>query len=788
MLDRLYQKAPLGVLSVFLVTGTWVGIQFVTCWIPILFLFIISSLLFVSRFNHLDTYFSAIIFFSLGWYLASNEQTNISHLLQASQEIHLEKVTFSGVIQEVKPTEKGWKAKVYLKKLKSEHQDNPIKNPYVFVYGRSPKHVTVSSHISGTGTFRIFKGKRNPGDFNFQSFYLRKGVIGKIFIKKGETPTLIINHHFSLLKFITAIRHKISHIIFSFTDTETAGILTALILGEKSFVDEDLRQSFAKTGVIHVLAVSGLHVGYVLLVLSLITTFLRIPWGWNRVFIIFGLILFCLITGLKPSVMRASLMAALFLLSPVLNRSSNSWNIIGVASVLLLIVNPLSILDLGFLLSFSAVISIIYFYNYFETHLPNWINPTHYSHPVPKFIIGLFFVSISAQIGTLPITAFTFGQIPIISSIANIFIVPLIGILVAIGFSILGFYWIPYLGDWLGESAWSVQWVIKNIAHFFASIPFATIQVSSIDLSDISIYILLTTTILILFHQAYRKYAIITFILTLNIIVWRSAIRPMNTTDIIFLDVGQGDAALIRFPNDQTMLIDAGYRSRREDMGERVVVPVLNHFGMDKINWLVMSHPHSDHIGGIESIVQQVKVDTVLDTYIDYHSWTYKNLLTLFDKNKITRVIPESGDIQYISPNIKLYFFSPDSIYASSQSNVNNASIVFSLTIQDISILFTGDLEMEGDHVISQFGSLLTSDILKVAHHGSITSTTSELLNKIHPKYAVVSVGEGNKFRHPSSIVMDRLKSYNIQINRTDQSGAIWFKTDGKSLWIHPWK
>jgi len=788
MFNHLYQKAPLGIIAIGFTIGTLVGIVYSFPWISIFFLFFLSlCIIFISK-NNVDLLFIILIAFSLGWHLSSVKQSKLNLMDQFADSLHLQKIDYAGYVHSLKDTEKGWRANVLLTHLKSETSELNRNDISIFVYGKKSTKVTIGDSISGSGTFKQFRGKRNPGDFNFRSFFMRKHIIGKVFSDKKFPPSIMPNNSTTLSSILERIRHSIKTIFNTYTDSETGGMLTALILGEKSYVDEDLRESFAKTGVIHVLAVSGLHVGYVLLVLSLLTSILRIPWGWDRVVIILGLFFFCLLTGMKPSVIRASLMAGLFLISPVVNRSSNNWNIIGTSAIILLIYNPHSLLDLGFLLSFSAVISIIYFYHYFELHLPDAINPSKKENQIIKFALGLFLVSIAAQMGTLPITAYTFGQAPLISSIANVFIVPLIGLLVALGFAIIGFAWVPFFPDWLGESAWALQWIIKKIAQIFASFPFATIQLSSIGFIDILLYIFITSTFLFMIHTTHKKLTIWALFISLNLLVWHQALKQTNITDIVFLDVGQGDGALIRFPDGKTMLIDAGYRSRREDMGERVVLPVLNHFGIEKINWLVMSHPHSDHIGGIESILKTVKVDTVLDTYIDYHSWTYQQLIKLFKEKNITRLTPSPGEIKTFSPGIYALFYSPDSIYANAQSNVNNASIVFNLMIGEKSLLFTGDLEMEGDHILSQFGSYLKSDILKVAHHGSITSSTPRFLKEVQPKYAIVSVGEGNKFRHPSATVMDRLTDLNIQIKRTDLLGAVWFKTNGIDMWEYKWK
>ena len=788
MFNQLYQKAPLGVIALSLMFGTLIGIFYSYPWFAIIFLCLFSLGMILISSKNIDVYIFILMTFSTGWYLSSIKQVRLDQLQEYANSIHLQKIEYSGFIKGIKETEKGWRAKVLITHLETDSSKLNRDDVFLFVYGKKSTIISLADSITGQGTFKQFQGKRNPGDFDFRSFFMRKHIFGKVFSDKKIPPNIIHNNDKNLSVFLEDIRHSIKSIFNRYTDIETGGMLTALILGEKSYVDEGLRESFAKTGVIHVLAVSGLHVGYVLLVLSLLTSVFRIPWGWDRFIIIIGLIFFCLLTGMKPSVIRASLMAGLFMIAPVVNRSSNNWNIIGTSAIILLIYNPHSLLDLGFLLSFSAVISIIYFYKYFEMHLPNIVNPTKIDNKVIKFSLGLFLVSIAAQIGTLPITAFTFGQAPVISSIANVFIVPLIGLLVALGFALIGFAWMPLFPDWLGESAWALQWLIKKIAQNFASFPYATIQLSSIGLIEILLYTFIIATIILIIHSTHKRYAIWSFLISLNLLAWPYALEKMNITDIIYLDVGQGDGALILLPDGKSMLIDAGFRSRREDMGERVVIPVLNHFGIDKIDWLVMSHPHSDHIGGIESILQAVKVDTVLDTYIDYHSWTYNRLLTLFDEKNITRIKPSPGEIKSLNPGINAIFFSPDSVYANSQSNVNNASIVFNLTIGEKSFLFTGDLEEEGDHVLSRFGSYLKSDILKIAHHGSITSSTPQFLKEVQPKYAIVSVGEGNKFRHPSDIVMDRLRDLNIQIKRTDLLGAIWFKTNGKDMWEHKWK
>jgi competence protein ComEC len=370
--------------------------------------------------------------------------------------------------------------------------------------------------------------------------------------------------------------------------------------------------------------------------------------------------------------------------------------------------------------------------------------------------------------------------------VANVIIVPIVGVIVVVGFMIIALSFSPFLSVSAGKVAWLLQTIISWFAQFFSSFSFSSIPVEQIVFFNVALYGLMILGIFLIFQSEYRGKGLITFLIMLNLMIL--GISPKPVTNIIFMDVGQGDAALIQFSNGKTMLVDAGNRNRREDWGERVVLPVLNHLGIKKLDWAVMSHPHADHIGGLVSVVESIPTDTLMDTYSAYGSWTYNHLIERYIELGTIIKKPKTGEILQITPKESILFFAPDSIFSVNQHNVNNASIVFKLMVGEKSILFTGDLEHEGDKALIQFGDHLKVDILKVGHHGSITSTTEKVLSIIKPELAVVSVGEGNKFSHPSPIVMNRLKDYEIQIHRTDYSGALWIQSDGLSYWKKEWK
>ena len=223
-------------------------------------------------------------------------------------------------------------------------------------------------------------------------------------------------------------------------------------------------------------------------------------------------------------------------------------------------------------------------------------------------------------------------------------------------------------------------------------------------------------------------------------------------------------------------------------MGKSVVIPTAKYLGIDKFDYVVMTHPHNDHIGGIRTVLETVPVDTVWDTTVDYSSHTYQSILSTISHYGIAYQHPLKGDIYRIDDNTAIQIFAPDSILIQDEHNLNNWSIVFKLIYGQTSFLFTGDLEYEGDRLLMALGKCLDSDVLKVAHHGSITGTTPAFISAVRPQQAVVSVGKRNKFQHPSPITIRRLEGAGANVMRTDLQQAIWMHSDGYQIKVVEWQ
>lgn len=765
---------------IFILSAFLLGIYF--SWLPVWMvipLYIISLLLFV--FWRRNVYvLAAIVLCLLGYVNTEIRRDGIDDNYRTAFALNDSRISVTGLVDQIVERENGYRFRLSNPLVKFDTIS--IDFPSILLFAETNQDISVGMKVTTVGQYFQIRGPRNPGEFDFKSFYGRKGIFGRIYTDETDIITI---ESFDITK-IQTVQQWIRK-VFKEKVGEPFGLLTALILGDKTSVDPEIREDFTNTGVIHVLAVSGLHVGYVLIILMVMAKIFRLPWGWDRLLIIIGLIFFCFLTGGKPSVIRASLMAGIYMMTPITNREGNLWNTIFLSAFILLLYDPLYIKELGFIFSYAAVASIIIFYQLIQDILPDRMRVNTIQSKPFKFIFGLFLVSFSAQIGTLPITAFYFGRIPIISLIANIIIVPVIGILVAVGFCILFFGWIPFIGDWIGESAWFITKSISWIADMFAHVPYAVIEVNQFSMINILTYFIGLGMIFLFLMNKYRKYAIYPGLLIGSIFIWKIAISSQYL-NIIYMDVGQGDAILVKLPNKQTLLIDGGQRFGSKDNGELVVKPMLKHFNIDRINYLVMTHPHSDHIGGLISVSESVPVDTAFDTYLDYDSWAYKSLMEQLTEDSTVIIHPTPGQVISVSQDCYLTFFTPDTNFLKLTRNVNNASIVMKLFYGSTSYLFTGDLEMEGEAQIIQFNEALKSDVLKVGHHGSKTSSSDYFLQRVLPKIAVVSVGYKNKFRHPNKDVMNRISQYAETIHRTDQSGALWLQSDGFKIWEVHWK
>ena len=431
------------------------------------------------------------------------------------------------------------------------------------------------------------------------------------------------------------------------------------------------------------------------------------------------------------------------------------------SAIILLAINPLTIYDVGFILSFVGTIGIVLLSNKIINFIEKFIRN--------KFISEAIGVTISAQIMLLPIMAYFFNTISILSLITNFLVVPISGFLTILGFIliIIGIFSLK-LASIIAFAIYTMIFIIFKITSFFGNITWANLLVPTPKIWMIILYYLIIFSFIKLKEK--RKLIlklgalVIFFYFILNQI-------PRGYINLNMIDVGQGDSIYIETKNKKVILVDGGgSESSDYDVGENVLLPYLLHKGKMRIDLIIISHPHEDHIEGVFTIIEKLNVRNVMiSENIDDNELIIK--LRELCKRRNTKIIKASeGDLFEID---KVQF---NVIYPSKKikdSNINDMSLLIKMKFEGTKVLFTGDLEEIAEENIKED---VKSDILKVGHHGSITSTSEKFLKKVSPRIALISVGENNSYGHPSEIIINRLKNKNIRIYRTDELGDIRIK------------
>jgi len=274
-----------------------------------------------------------------------------------------------------------------------------------------------------------------------------------------------------------------------------------------------------------------------------------------------------------------------------------------------------------------------------------------------------------------------------------------------------------------------------------------------------------------------------------NFFVWQGNARNSNDLEVIFFDVGQGDAALLNFPNGKTVLIDGGPRAFRYDAGKSVIAQYLKREAIHDIDALILSHAENDHLGGFPYILRNFKVREVWDNGHPKDSEIYEEYISLIDSLNIKRRMLRAGDLLEAFNPVKIFVLHPTDDFLGQNSPSNNdGSLVLKVSYGEIDILFLGDVEKSAEFNFFKYGDLLASEVLKVGHHGSNTSSSPFLLEAIQPHYAIISVGQFNKFNHPHPEVLERINRVRAKILRTDQNAAVILKTNGKEIKRVHWK
>jgi len=682
--------------------------------------------------------------------------------IDSAPEIRDSRVRYILKTEEIWPKEDlGQKKTVRGKILLSVQESDDIR---LFEYGRE---------IKISGKLNIPKGRTNPGGFDYRKYLNHSGVSATIFaVDRNIYPQKNVKGNI-FVKAGLSIREKIVNVINLSLPPQQAGLLNGMLIGYREGLSDEVEDAFSRSGLTHLMAVSGANVAFIMLPLIFIFKKLRFRQNLYNIIIIGILLMFTFITGFEPSVLRAVIMAIVILVGQILKRETDIFTSIAFAAILLLLFNPGSLFNIGFQLSFAATISLVLFYQ----NLKSMLNFSFF----PEFITDVLASTVAAQIGVLPITVFYFNKVSLISVLSNLIVAPVVEFITIMGslMALLGQIHIIF-SVLIGYCNNALLSFVLFVTKTTAQLPYSVITVSTPSIALVTVYYV---AILYLFwyrpkHKSKLNYkycalaGVVTVMLLALNLLWPKGM------EVVFLDVGQGDGAFIRTYSGKTVLIDGG----PESAGENTVVPFLLDYGAAEIDLVVVSHGHDDHYKGLLPVLENFKVENIIIPDIDIDEGL-SDVLEIAQKRKIPVEKCGRGDVITLDKKTYIDVLHPKEGTYFSESDTNNNSLVLKLNFKDVSILFTGDIEKEAERLICEDDVNLSADVLKIAHHGSATSSTGVFLDSVNPDVAVISVGKNN-FGHPSKEVLERLDIRDIYVLRTDISGAIVLKTFGEKIRI----
>lgn len=739
-----------------------------------------------------------VIFFTLimGFMLMSNEITTRNHIYDLKENT----VIVQGKIYKIENTEFG--TNIYLKGVEVENGEKNISVKRIFVNTEKIPNVKIGNIIKVRGKLRQFEEAANKGNFDSRKYYLSLGFYGKI-----EAGTIeVINSDYSgirqgLYELRMEIIERLEKLcsdnkgIFSIINNKN-GIIGAIILGDKTDLDSDIKELYSVSGIAHILAISGLHISFIgMAIYRLLRR--RFRFLFSAAVSIPVVLSFGIMSGFGISTIRAIIMFILKIIGEVLGRKYDAITAISLAGLVLLVQNSFVVCNSGFQMSFGAIIAIVLILPIVEEILNT-------DNKIIKVLSANFTISLVMN----PILAWNYYELPTFSFLLNIVVVPLMSVVIVS--SIAGIFCSCIMFGF-GKVVIFPGCGILELYTFLCNIinksSVASIVVGQPKVTIIIVYYAILLVVLFGLKNIRTKYtraekerniikketglvlekkakkerrikgqnvklrlACIAGFLLLNCLIYYI---PNPGFYITFINVGQGDGILIHGDNGTKVMVDGGSTSEKQ-VAKNCIVPYLKAEGIGTIDYSIITHTDKDHISGILEILEnnnsnRIRIKNLVMPDINMKDDTYNELIEKAKLKKINVLYIKKGDTLSLGKT-KIKCIYPET--TTTASDKNDYCTVLSVKNKTSKILLTGDISKEIEEKIKD-DIEENYTVLKVAHHGSNYSSSEKFLKKVNPKYSIISVGKNNSYGHPGNETMERLRKQGGVIYRTDEKGGI---------------
>ncbi len=655
--------------------------------------------------------------------------------------------SIEGKVDKTIPSDYGYR--IFLSKVRANDYGS-VENCIVY----SDSLAERGSTIRAEGTAKPIKSATNPGEFDLAKYY-EKQKIGYFFY--SDSLLVTVPNQNPLIAITNTVSVRIEKSVSSICNEPYASTICAILLGRKDLLDEDIYGLFSACGIGHILAISGLHIS--MLGISLYRLLKRLGRGdfFSMAVGVTVIIMYGIMTGNATSTVRATIMYAALVTANIYNRTYDMLSAASLAAIIMAIRNPAVVESSAFILSYTAVLGVCVV----SRVICDTLRPR-------KKILNALLVSVSIQLSTVPVIMYYYYEVPVLAVFLNLIVIPLMSVLMysSLAGSVLGLVSVN-LGKIAIIPAVAILKVYEILCTFSLKIPWARFVSGKPQLWRIAIYYAILGAILLVMYLIKKRWFASLIILPCLFIF----IRISDKSRIVFLDVGQGDGIYIAASDGTKILMDCG-SSDRKNLYENILEPFLFSSGVDRLDYIIVTHPDTDHISGIIELLSQkrIRADTLCLPYTLNKDEKYIELETAAAARGMhIEYLCEGKEIRLKETVLTcLHPFTDNS-----GTDSNGMSIVMSLKQGNFSALFTGDLPGASDEAVIRVLSFSSFDILKVAHHGSKNSSSSDFLNAVSPQYAVVSCGEGNRYGHPHNETIERLEAAGSRILRTDEHGAI---------------